>query len=318
MPTEKDFETALAKYPELIEEGLQLIGRQMTMYGRRMALVFSDRFQRTLIAELKWGPIKDTHIGQIMAYEGILLSSTDPSIRVMLIGTRVPPNLRNSLDHHGIAWKEIKQTDLTSFLGSKCDHDLLRVFEGVAAPPLGVSQKRSSLRSSRTEATPKTKHDADNQAGQSGDFGKRKNPEQLAELKAALDAYRETAEPDMQFRDDKTENYCQVFPLEWLRSYLHYEFHQHRKRGLIGAELHIHSPNASIAEFLKPLHGRDVANGKGTLTWDETCRPGSGHLAALFKLDTPPGTVAAGMRDLISMTRSGVSARIAFGRDLPR
>ena len=169
MPTEKDFETALAKYPELIEEGLQLIGRQMTMYGRRMDLVFSDRFQRTLIAELKWGPIKDTHIGQIMAYEGILLSSTDPSIRVMLIGTRVPPNLRNSLDHHGIAWKEIKQTDLTSFLGSKCDHDLLRVFEEATVSPLAFPQKQSGVHSSLTEATPKMEQVADDQAGGSGD-----------------------------------------------------------------------------------------------------------------------------------------------------
>src|ERR1019366_9656700 len=135
--------------------GLQLTGRQMTMYGRRMDLVFSDRFHRTLITELKWGPIKDTHIGQIMAYEGILLSSTDPSIRVMLIGTRVPPNLRNSLDHHGIAWREITPVDLISFLGSKCDHDLLRVFEEATVSPLGPPKKRSSVRSSRTKAIPK-------------------------------------------------------------------------------------------------------------------------------------------------------------------
>ena len=169
MPTEKDFETALAKYPELIEEGLQLINRQMVMYGRRMDLVFSDRFQRTLITELKWGPIKDAHIGQIMAYEGILLSSTDPSIRVMLIGTRVPPNLRNSLDHHGIAWKEITQADLIGFLGSKCDLDLLRVFEEATVSPLGFSQRRSVVRSGRAEATPRIRHPADDAAGGSGD-----------------------------------------------------------------------------------------------------------------------------------------------------
>ena len=168
MPTEEDFETALTKYPELIEEGLQLIGRQMTMYGRRMDLVFSDRFQRTLITELKWGPIKDAHIGQIMAYEGILRSSADPSIRVMLIGTRVPPNLRVSLDHHGIAWREITPVDLISFLGSKGDVALLRVFEEAAAPPLGVSQKSRVVHPSRMEAPPKMKHLGDDETGQSG------------------------------------------------------------------------------------------------------------------------------------------------------
>jgi hypothetical protein len=143
MPTEKDFETALAKYPELIEDGLELIGRQMTRYGRRMDLVFFDKFRRTLITELKWGPLTDTHVGQILAYEGILLSSADPSIRVMLIGTRVPPNLQKSLDHHGIAWKEITLADLVNFIGAKCDSELLKVFEEAYAA-LGAPQNRSA------------------------------------------------------------------------------------------------------------------------------------------------------------------------------
>jgi hypothetical protein len=142
MPTENDFETALQKYPELIEEGLQVIGRQMVMYGRRMDLVFADKFKRTLITELKWGPIKDEHIGQIMAYEGMLLSSTDPSVRVMLVGTRVPPNLRMSLDHHGIAWKEITPVDLVGFLRSKSDDGLLKLFEGAAVVPLANVPRR--------------------------------------------------------------------------------------------------------------------------------------------------------------------------------
>jgi hypothetical protein len=50
----------------------------------------------------------------------------------MLIGTRVPPNLRRSLDHHGIAWKEITPTDLLSYLHGKCDADLLSIFEEAA------------------------------------------------------------------------------------------------------------------------------------------------------------------------------------------
>jgi hypothetical protein len=155
MATEKDFETALAKYPELIEEGLELIGRQIAKYGRRMDLVFTDRFRRTLITELKWGPITDTHVGQIMAYEGILLSSSDPCIRVMLIGTRVPPNLRKSLDHHGIAWKEITLVHLVNFLSSKCDADLLRVFEEEASPP-GAPPSRNAVHAHREDANRRT------------------------------------------------------------------------------------------------------------------------------------------------------------------
>jgi hypothetical protein len=332
MPTEKDFETALAKYPELIEEGLRLIGRQMIMYDRRMDLVFSDRFQRTLITELKWGPIKDAHIGQIMAYEGMLLSSTDPSIRVMLIGTRVPPNLRNSLDHHGIAWKEIPAADLISFLGSKCDLDLLRVFEEATVSPLGFSPKRSVMHSSRTEATKKMRHVADDQAGRSRDSseierGARENPhepseEPLAKLIAVVNAYNLTAEPDMRVGDLKAKNYRQIVPPGWRGKWLHYEFYQ--ACGRIGAELHLQSDEVvSIGEFLKPFAGRPVADGKGALEWDPHWysgrNPGRGRLAAFFPLDTSPGTVAAGMRDLISMTREGVSKYpIVFRRDFPR
>ena len=125
---ERTFETVLAKYPELIEDGLAIKGRQVSMYGRRMDLLFEDTFQRKLLIELKVGPIKDQHIGQVMSYEGMLLSADDPTIRVMLIGNRVPPNLRKSLDHHGIAWKEISISTLLAHLRDKSDSEMLGLF----------------------------------------------------------------------------------------------------------------------------------------------------------------------------------------------
>lgn len=67
---EQTLETILVKYPELIESGLELKGRQVSMYGRRMDLLFEDAFHRKLIIELKIGPIKDEHIGQVLSYEG--------------------------------------------------------------------------------------------------------------------------------------------------------------------------------------------------------------------------------------------------------
>jgi len=124
---EKNFEDIVSKYPELIEEGLILIGRQLTLYGRRMDLLFEDKFKRKLIIELKRGPIKDDHIGQVLSYEGTLLSAEDPTIRVMLVGNRVPPNIQRSLDHHGIAWKEITFTHLKGFLLDKKDESFLNL-----------------------------------------------------------------------------------------------------------------------------------------------------------------------------------------------
>lgn len=122
---EKTFEDILAKYPNLIEEGLVLEGRQVTVYGRRIDLLFKDSFGRRLIVELKAGPIKDEHIGQIMSYEGSLLSHENPDLRIMLIGMRVPPNIRRSLDHHGIAWKEISITALIKYLNEAGEANLL-------------------------------------------------------------------------------------------------------------------------------------------------------------------------------------------------
>ena len=80
MIKEKYFEDIICKYPELIEEGLTLIGRQVTLYGSRMDILFEDKFKRKLIIELKAGPIKDEHIGQILTYEGIIISAEDPTI----------------------------------------------------------------------------------------------------------------------------------------------------------------------------------------------------------------------------------------------
>ena len=128
MLTEKDFEDIIVKYPELIESALKLIGRQISIFGRRIDILFEDQFKRKLIIELKNGPIKDEHIGQILSYEGMIISYDDPSVRVMLIGTRVPPNLQRSLDHHGIAWKEISHSKLKEFLVEKQDNDFVKLF----------------------------------------------------------------------------------------------------------------------------------------------------------------------------------------------
>ncbi len=126
---EADLENIIVKYPELIEDELQLIGQQVKVFGRRMDLLFKDKFQRKLIVELKNGVIKDAHVGQVLSYEGMLLSHDDPTIRVMLVGTRVPPNIGKSLDHHGIAWKEITYTNLRQFLKIKNDIQFLKLLE---------------------------------------------------------------------------------------------------------------------------------------------------------------------------------------------
>jgi hypothetical protein len=122
---EKQFENILAKYPELIEEGLSIAGRQVNLKGKFVDLVLKDRHGQRLIAEIKKGTIKREHIGQLMDYEGYYLSPEDPTIRVMLIGNRVPPNFRKALEHHGFEWREIGFNILNEFLKKNNDFECL-------------------------------------------------------------------------------------------------------------------------------------------------------------------------------------------------
>lgn len=122
---EKHFENVLHRYPELIEEGLKFSGRQVNVGGKFVDLLFEDRYGQKLIVELKQGTIKREHVAQLLDYEGYFLTADNPNVRVMLVGNRVPPNLRNSLDHHGFEWREITVSVLITHLMNNNDDDLL-------------------------------------------------------------------------------------------------------------------------------------------------------------------------------------------------
>ena len=125
---EKDLEDIICKYPELIETDLVFIGRQMRLHGKIIDVLFEDKFKQKLIVELKIGPVDRKHIGQVMEYEGNVLSEEDPTARIMLVGNRVPPNFQKALNHHGIEWKEINAKQLCGFVKDKNDLEFLHLF----------------------------------------------------------------------------------------------------------------------------------------------------------------------------------------------
>jgi hypothetical protein len=137
----------------MIEEGLRLIGRQVTVCGRRIDLLFEDRFGQKLVVELKWGPIKDEHVGQVMYYQGAILSGGEP-VRVMLIGTRVPPAIQRSLDFNGLAAREIRLRDLIDFVKSKGETDLVRAFEADLPLSEAAMKPKASNRAAMRAAAP--------------------------------------------------------------------------------------------------------------------------------------------------------------------
>lgn len=116
MLSERIFEDILVKYPELIEDRLKFIGRQVTHFGKRIDMLFEDRFNEKLIVELKKDNLDRNALSQVMEYEGYILSEKDPSARVMIIANRIPLNLKKAMDHHGIEYKEITNKQLFDFL----------------------------------------------------------------------------------------------------------------------------------------------------------------------------------------------------------
>jgi hypothetical protein len=139
-------EEIIAKYPILVEDQLTLLGRQVTLGSLRVDLLFRDRFGETLIVELKKGVIKREHIGQIMEYSGTLYD--EKPVRLMLIGNRVPPAFRRSLEYHGIEWREMTQGRLTQFLKEN-DRPLLERLQKIM--PSAVIYKPRQFPSSRQE-----------------------------------------------------------------------------------------------------------------------------------------------------------------------
>ena len=95
--SEKQFEDILVKNPDLIEQDLKYLGRQVNYFGKRIDLLFEDRFNDKLIIEIKKGNLNRNALSQVLEYEGYILSEKDPTTRVMIIANRIPLNL---LDFH--------------------------------------------------------------------------------------------------------------------------------------------------------------------------------------------------------------------------
>lgn len=129
MFSEKIFEDILVKYPEIIEDNLSFLDRQVAYFGKRVDLLFRDRFNEKLIVEVKKDTVNRNALGQVLEYEGYILSEKDPTARVMIVANRIPLNLKTAMDHHGIEWREITLRSLKEYLVIKNDKDFLHLFE---------------------------------------------------------------------------------------------------------------------------------------------------------------------------------------------
>ncbi|MCJ7450072.1 MAG: endonuclease NucS [Bacteroidales bacterium] len=149
MFSERLFEDILVKYPELIEGKLKFIGRQEKHFGKRIDILFEDRFNEKLIIELKKDNLDRNALSQVMEYEGYILSEKDPSARVMIIANRIPLNLKKAMDHHGIEYKEITHRQILEFLEKK-DPQLFKLITSPPPPPPQFKISKTIPKSNKT------------------------------------------------------------------------------------------------------------------------------------------------------------------------
>jgi len=107
---EKDIENLIANYPEEIfpGEGLKLIGQQVTIEGRRLDILFEDKYKRQVIIEVKRGILTREASGQIAEYYGLLKNENKENIyELILCANIIPKERRTFLETIGIECKEI-------------------------------------------------------------------------------------------------------------------------------------------------------------------------------------------------------------------
>jgi hypothetical protein len=129
---EREFEDVLSAYPELIEDGLSLKGRQVNTDRKFIDLLFKDKIGQDLIVELKIGVAKREHVAQLLDYAGYKIAEGKVPVRIMLIANRIPENFKHSFDYFGFEYKEIAIDKLHDFLRNKNDQNLLKIFEVTA------------------------------------------------------------------------------------------------------------------------------------------------------------------------------------------
>jgi len=107
---EKDIENIIARYPHEFfpKSGFKLIGQQIKL-GRCYAdIIFSDKFNRKVIVEVKRGILSRDASGQVMEYYGLLKSEGPTDIvELILCANIIPAERKKFLETVGIECYEL-------------------------------------------------------------------------------------------------------------------------------------------------------------------------------------------------------------------
>lgn len=126
---EKDMENLIAKHPDEFfpNSGFNFVGQQENLSQRRVDIVFNDKYDRTIIIEIKRGVLSREAAGQVMEYYGLLKKEKpEMTVELILCANTIPHERREFLERHGIECKEIgvpKFEDVAKKVGYKFIED---------------------------------------------------------------------------------------------------------------------------------------------------------------------------------------------------
>ena len=107
---EKDIENLLANYPDEFfpKAGFILQGQQVRLGNCRADILFKDKYDRTIIIEVKKGILSRDASGQILEYYGLLKQDNfNTIIELILCANVIPTERRMFLENNGIECKEL-------------------------------------------------------------------------------------------------------------------------------------------------------------------------------------------------------------------
>jgi hypothetical protein len=114
---EKDIENLLAKYPEEFfpRAGFKLIGQQVRLGRLRADILFEDKYERTIIIEIKRGILSRDAAGQILDYyHHVKDAKPDSFVDLILCANTIPHHRRSFLEASGIECREVSPAQISS------------------------------------------------------------------------------------------------------------------------------------------------------------------------------------------------------------
>lgn len=129
MISKKTYMDILCRYPELVEPGLSLRGRNTSVYDHPVDILFDDKYGSRWVVQVRTAPIEDEMLGAQLSNQMGNLENEAPDIHFLFVADKIPRNLQEKLQHEGISWKEIELFQIKEHLKSNNDKELLEALD---------------------------------------------------------------------------------------------------------------------------------------------------------------------------------------------